>query len=97
VAFDAVLAVLWRITRSPFGMALRAIRDNDVRAAFVAIPVRAYRSEALVLSGAITGLAGALYGQLDRQVTPEQLGWLFSAKLVAATIIGGRPRSAYAP
>jgi branched-chain amino acid transport system permease protein len=88
-AFGAALGVLWRVSRSPFGMALRAIRDNDVRAAFVGIPVTAYRWRAFVLSGAITGLAGALYGQLDRQVTPEQLGWLFSAKLVVATIIGG--------
>lgn len=89
VAFFVALGVLWRVSRSPFGMALRAIRDNDVRAAFVGIAVRAYRWRAFVLSGAITGLAGALYGQLDRQVTPEQLGWLFSAKLVVATIIGG--------
>lgn len=88
-AFFAALGVLWRVSRSPFGMALRAIRDNDVRAAFVGIPVRAYRWRAFVLSGAITGLAGALYGQLDRQVTPEQLGWFFSAKLVVATILGG--------
>jgi branched-chain amino acid transport system permease protein len=89
VAFFLALGALWRVSRSPFGMALRAIRDNDVRAAFVGIPVRAYRWRAFVLSGAITGLAGGLYGQLDRQVTPEQLGWLFSAKLVVATIIGG--------
>ena len=89
VAFFVALGVLWRVSRSPFGMALRAIRDNDVRAAFVGIAVRAYRWRAFVLSGAITGLAGALYGQLDRQVTPEQLSWFFSAKLVVATIIGG--------
>ena len=89
VAFFAALGVLWRVHRSPFGLALRAIRDNDVRAAFVGIPVRTYRWRAFVLSGAITGLAGALYGQLDRQVTPEQLGWFLSAKLVVATIIGG--------
>jgi branched-chain amino acid transport system permease protein len=89
VAFFLALGALWRVSRSPFGMALRAIRDNDVRAAFVGIPVRTYRWRAFVLSGAITGLAGGLYGQLDRQVTPEQLGWLFSAKLIVATIIGG--------
>lgn len=89
VAFFASLGVLWRISRSPFGMALRAIRDSDVRAAFVGIPVRAYRWRAFVLSGAVVGLAGGLYGQIDRQVTPEQLHWLFSAKLVAVTIIGG--------
>lgn len=88
-AFFLSLGILWRVVRSPFGMALCATRDNDVRAAFVGIPVRTYRWRAFVLSGAITGLAGGLYGQLDRQVTPEQLDWLFSAKLVVATIIGG--------
>lgn len=81
--------VLWRILRSPFGMALRAIRDNDMRAAFVGIPVRRYRWYAFVISGLLTGLAGGLFGQLDRQVTPEQLHWLFSAKLVVATVLGG--------
>jgi branched-chain amino acid transport system permease protein len=89
LAFFLSIGVLWRVNRSPFGMALRAIRDNDVRAAFVGIPVRLYRWRAFVISGAITGLAGALHGQLDRQVTPEQLHWLLSAKLVVATIIGG--------
>ena len=89
LAFFLSLGVLWRVSRSPFGMALRAIRDNDVRAAFVGVPVRVYRWRAFVISGAVVGLAGGLYGQLDRQITPEQLDWLFSAKLVVATIIGG--------
>ena len=89
LAFFLSLAVLWRVSRSPFGMALRAIRDSEIRAAFIGVPVRRYRWCAFVISGAVTGLAGALYGQLDRQVTPEQLDWLFSAKLICATIIGG--------
>jgi branched-chain amino acid transport system permease protein len=89
VAFFVSIGVLWRISCSPFGMALRAIRNNDLRAAFVGIPVRAYRWRAFVISGAVVGLAGGLYGQLDRQVTPEQLHWVFSAKLVVATILGG--------
>ena len=89
VAFFGSLSLLWRISRSPFGMALRAIRDNEVRAAFVGIPVRHFRWRAFVISGVFTGLAGGLYGQLDRQVTPEQLHWVFSAKLVVATVLGG--------
>jgi branched-chain amino acid transport system permease protein len=88
-AFLGTVAVLWRISRSPFGLALRGIRDNDLRAAFVGIPLARFRWRAFVVSGLVTGLAGALYGQLDRQVTPEQLHWLFSAKLVVATILGG--------
>lgn len=88
-AFFVALGVLWRVGRSPFGMALRAIRDNELRATFVGVPVRLYRWRAFVISGAIAGLAGGLFGQLDRQITPEQLDWTFSAKLVVATIIGG--------
>ena len=34
-------------------------------------------------------MAGGLYGELSRQITPEQLHWLFSAHLVLATVLGG--------
>jgi branched-chain amino acid transport system permease protein len=88
-AFAVTLAILWRISRSPFGLALRGIRDNDVRAEFIGIRLARLRWRAFVLSGLITGLAGCLYAQLDRQVTPEQLHWLFSAKLIVAIILGG--------
>ncbi|HEY7743617.1 MAG TPA: branched-chain amino acid ABC transporter permease [Burkholderiales bacterium] len=89
VAFAATLAILWRISRSPFGLALRGIRDNDVRAGFIGIRLARLRWHAFVVSGVITGLAGCLYAQLDRQVMPEQLHWVFSAKLVVAIILGG--------
>jgi branched-chain amino acid transport system permease protein len=89
VMFIASALILWRISCSPFGLALRAIRDNEIRAAFIGIPVSRYRWYAFVLSGFFTGLAGGLYGQLARQITPDQLHWLFSAQLVLATVLGG--------
>jgi branched-chain amino acid transport system permease protein len=89
VAFLASTLLLWRISNSPFGQALKAIRDNDTRAAFIGIPVREYRWYAFIISGFFMGLAGCLYGQLARQITPEQLHWLFSAQLVLATVLGG--------
>jgi branched-chain amino acid transport system permease protein len=89
VAFVITLFLLWRITRSPFGQALKAIRDNETRAAFIGIPVWRYRWYAFIISGFFAGLAGGLYGQLARQITPDQLHWLFSAQLVLATILGG--------
>ena len=88
--------VLWRIDRSPFGHALKSIRDNDLRATFIGLPVRRYRWYAFVLSAVFVGLAGGLYGQLGRQITPEQLHWLFSAQLVLATVLGGT-RSFFGP
>jgi branched-chain amino acid transport system permease protein len=89
-AFLAAVAVMWRLVHSPFGLALRAIRDNTGRAALVGIPVRRYRWGAFVLSAVFAGLAGGLAGQLDRQVTPQQLDWPFSAYLVVATMLGGK-------
>jgi branched-chain amino acid transport system permease protein len=81
--------VLWQIGRSPFGLALRAIRDNDTRAAFIGIPVRQYRWYAFILSGFFMAVAGGLYGPLARQITPEQLHWFFSAQLIVAVVLGG--------
>jgi branched-chain amino acid transport system permease protein len=89
LAFMASAVALWRINSSPFGLALKAIRDNETRAGLVGIRVRHYRWAAFILSGMFTGLAGGLYGQLARQITPEQLHWLFSAQLVLATVLGG--------
>ena len=68
-AFIVTVLLLWRVNRSPFGNALRAIRDNEIRAAFIGIPVWQYRWYAFILSGFFVGLAGGLYGQLARQIT----------------------------
>jgi branched-chain amino acid transport system permease protein len=89
LAFLLSALLMWRIVRSPFGTALRAIRDNDTRAAFIGIPVRTYRWAVFVIAAAFAGLAGGLSGQVDRQVTPQQIDWLFSAQLVVATVLGG--------
>ncbi len=89
VAFLAAVLVCWRVVHSPFGLALRAIRDSETRAAHVGIRVRRYRWCAFVLSGAVTGLGGALAGQLHRQVTTQQLDWFLSADLVVACVLGG--------
>ncbi len=88
-SFVCSTAALWRVVRSPFGVALRAIRDSESRAEFLGLEVRRYRWAAFVISGAVVGLAGGLGAQLDRQVTPQQLNWLLGAELVVAAILGG--------
>jgi branched-chain amino acid transport system permease protein len=89
-AFVVAVVLMRRLVHSPFGLALRAIRDSETRAAFVAIRVRRYRWLAFVVSGGFLGLAGGLLGQLDRQVTPQQIDWPLSARLVIATVLGGK-------
>jgi branched-chain amino acid transport system permease protein len=88
-AFLGCALLMWRIVHSPFGKALQAVRDNETRARFVGVPVGWCRWMAFVIAGAYAGLAGGLAGQLDRQVTPEQLHWLLSAEFVLAIVVGG--------
>lgn len=89
-AFLGSTLILWRLSGSQFGTALRAIRDNDTRALCIGLSVRTYRWAAFVLSGVCTGLAGALYGELTRQITVEQLHWLLAAQLILMTVLGDR-------
>ena len=81
--------IMWVIVHSPFGKALQAIRDNEVRAGFIGIPVRRYRWVAFVISGAFTGLAGILWVPLNGLTTPDILYWPFSGEIVFMTVLGG--------
>ena len=87
--FVAAVAVMWVIVNSPFGKALQAVRDNETRAEFVGVQVRRYRWVAFVVSGAFTGLAGALWVPLNGLTTPDILYWPFSGKIVFMAVLGG--------
>ncbi len=89
VLFLIAVVIMWVIVHSPFGKALQAIRDNEVRASFVGIPVRRYRWIAFVISGVFTGLAGALWVPLNGLTTPDILYWPFSGEIVFMTVLGG--------
>jgi branched-chain amino acid transport system permease protein len=87
--FIVCVAVMWVIVNSPFGRALQAIRDNEVRAAFVGIQIRKYRWVAFLVSGVFTGLAGALWVPLNGLTTPDIMHWTFSGEIVFMTVLGG--------
>jgi branched-chain amino acid transport system permease protein len=89
VLFVISVVVMWVVVHSPFGKALQAIRDNETRAEFIGIRVRRYRWFAFLVSGAYTGLAGALWVPLNGLTTPDILHWTFSGKIVFFTVLGG--------
>ena len=89
VIFLAAVGVMWVIVHSPFGKALQAIRDNEIRAEFVGVPVWHYRWVAFLISGVFTGLAGALWVPLNGLTTPDILHWSFSGEIVFFTVLGG--------
>ena len=89
ILFLVAAAAMWVIVNSPFGKALQAIRDNETRAEFVGVQVWKYRWIAFVISGAFTGLAGALWVPLNGLTTPDILYWPFSGRIVFFTVLGG--------
>jgi branched-chain amino acid transport system ATP-binding protein len=84
-----VLYTLLRVTRSPFGHVLMAIRENQLRATFQGYPIDRYKLVAFILSAVITGLAGALLGFQTYLVSAESVSVPFSGELLAMVVIGG--------
>lgn len=81
-----------RIVNARFGLALQAVRQNDERVSAVGIVPFKIRMTAFVLSGAITGLAGALYTDLNLFVDPSVLSWHMSGEIMIFVILGGVAR-----
>ncbi|MGF1611353.1 MAG: branched-chain amino acid ABC transporter permease [Kiloniellales bacterium] len=87
--FVCCVVLMWVIVHSPFGKALQAIRDNEVRARFLGVRIIRYRWLAFLVSGCFTGLAGILWVPLNGLVTPDILYWPFSGEIVFMTLLGG--------
>jgi branched-chain amino acid transport system permease protein len=83
------MALLWRITQSPFGYMLRAMRDNQQRTRFLGINVRLHMLVNFTVAGAFAGVAGALWGPFTRSVGPLLLGWQESGIAIFMTLLGG--------
>jgi branched-chain amino acid transport system permease protein len=85
----AAIAVLWRITISPFGYALRGARDSPLRAAAIGIDVRKVQWAGFILAGAFAGLAGSLYTFSKGSISPETLAIPRSVDALVMVLLGG--------
>jgi len=84
-----VLGFVWAAARSPFGLMLGAARQNEERVQAVGqTPYRLYLVS-FTISGAITGLAGALFADLNRFVSPTMFAWNMSGEIMIFVILGG--------
>jgi len=83
------LGVMWRVVHSPFGYAVRAIRDNRERAEFNGVNVQRYQLIAFTIAGFFCGLAGALFVPVNKAVFPNLLFWAKSAEPLFAILLGG--------
>jgi branched-chain amino acid transport system permease protein len=78
-----------RITNSSFGMSLRAIRDNPLRAAAIGIPVNRRLIAIYTIAAAFAGVAGALQAQTAQFVGLDVLSFEKSADVMLVLVIGG--------
>ena len=85
----AALLLAARLARSPFGLALNAARQTEPRLRAVGLEPYRLRLAAFVISGAITGLAGALFADLNRFVSPSMFSWQTSGEIMIFVILGG--------
>ena len=87
VAVGALILLI--ISRSPFGSALNAIRENRRRAAFIGISVKVYEVAAFTIAASLASVAGALYAMYDQQAFPGLMFWTQSGTPVLMSLIGG--------
>jgi branched-chain amino acid transport system permease protein len=91
-ALGLALVALWfvsRITSSPYGRTLRAMRDNDAVADSLGKNLRSLRTSSLVIGGALAGLSGGILVGFINLWDPQAWGYAETVVLFAAVIIGG--------
>ncbi|MEX2503754.1 MAG: branched-chain amino acid ABC transporter permease [Egicoccus sp.] len=79
----------WRLTASKAGRAIRALRDSERVAASWGIDVTRYKLLAFVTSGAIAGLAGALFASITEIVSPITFNFMLSLSFLMMVVVGG--------
>ena len=90
LALFALLGLaMWRITQSPFGLHLRAIRENAGKAAYVGVEIFRMRLAAFVISGIYGGIGGVILAVTTGLADPELAYWTHSGNLVFMAVLGG--------
>ncbi len=92
----AVWALLRRLDLSPYGRAMKAIREDQQLAAFAGKAVLRFKLQAFALSAAIAALSGALYAHFQSYVSPDHFQPLITIYIFLAVTAGGvgRPSGA---
>ncbi len=89
VLFALLGLVMWRITQSPFGLHLRAIRENAGKAAYVGVQIFRMRLAAFVISAIYGGIGGTILAVTTGLADPELAYWTHSGNLVFMAVLGG--------
>lgn len=89
VIFLAAFWLLLKVSRSTFGRTLLAVRDNEERAGAIGYNLKLLKLQAFVISGAVTGLAGALHAMMTGIAPLSNAEYHTSEMILVMTVIGG--------
>src|SRR6266576_580843 len=92
VVLFLVFLVARRLIHSPFGLALRGIRENATRMPAIGAPSAAHIRKIYTIAAVMAGVAGALLAQTTETVSLETLGFQRSADMLVILILGGAGR-----
>jgi len=95
--FAVVVVALWRLVHSPFGRILTAIKQNEVRAAFVGHNVWLYKWLSFTIASSVAGLAGAMFAMAQHSAYPNVMSLHNSGFVVMMVLIGGGLVSFWGP
>ena len=87
-----IFLIARRIIHSPFGLALRGIRENGLRMPAIGAPTRTHIRTIYTIAAIIAGVAGAMLTQTTETVSLEALGFQRSADVLVMLILGGTGR-----
>ena len=89
ILLAAATAFAWNLRRTRSGRAMVALRDREAAAAVMGLDVGRLKVTAFVVSSAMAGVSGALYGSYLSFAQPGQWSLLLSIEFIAAIIVGG--------
>jgi branched-chain amino acid transport system permease protein len=90
LAVTAVLVVAHRLKASSYGRAFLSIREDEIAAEAMGVPVARYKVQAFVLAAFFAGIAGALFAhEVGTALNPVELGFQKSIEIVIMVVLGG--------
>ena len=89
VALLAFVAIASQLIESRFGIVLRGARRSERRLLALGFPTFRYKLVAFAIAGAGAGLAGALWAEYSRFVSPDMASWQRSGEFLVMVILGG--------
>jgi branched-chain amino acid transport system permease protein len=87
--FMAGLLAILRVIHSPFGQALKAIRENEARATSLGFRVERYKLAVFILSATLAGTAGATKAIVFQLASLTDVHWATSGAVILMTLVGG--------